>query len=190
MKASMDSTVKSRSSSEESSERPDSEGGGCSSDIPTHRSKRRRRQHRNKRRYEDSPDLEIPLTIVEEASGDDDDPPEKKSLEEKISSDEDDDFVMPEVPANEAVMDPVMAFEEEPTDSGVDLEASPSMISLPFLPFCFPLLPLADTFLVSLPADLPQDSDDFEPSMDVTFDNALDEFMEAESIPPVIEEGI
>ena len=79
---------------------------------------------------------------------------------------EDDDLVMPEVPANEAVMDPVVALEEEPRDSGVDPESSPSMISLPFLPFCFSLLPLADTFfLVSLPADLPQDSDDFDPSM-------------------------
>ncbi|XXG68865.1 hypothetical protein AAC387_Pa06g1862 [Persea americana] len=56
-----------------------------------------------------------------------------------------------------------MASEEEPRDSEVDPE--------------FP------------PADLLEDSDDFEPSMDATFDNASDEFMEAESIPPVVEEG-
>ena len=98
--------------------------------------------------------------------------------------------MIPEVLANEAVTDPIVAFEEGPRDSGVDPESSPGMISLPFLPFCFSLLPLADTFLVSLPADLPQDSDDFEPSMDATFDDASDEFMEAESIPPVVEEGI
>ena len=40
-----------------------------------------------------------------------------------------------------------------------------------------------------LPTDLPEDSDDFEPSMDPTFDGASDELMEAESIPPVVEEG-
>ena len=103
---------------------------------------------------------------------------------------EDDDLVMPEVLANEAVTDLVVAFEEELRDSGVDPKSSPGMISLPFLPFCFSLLPLVDTFLVSLPADLPQDYNDFEPSMDATFDDASDEFMEAESIPPVVEEGI
>ena len=58
-----------------------------SSNIPTHRSKRRRGQRRNKRRHEDSPDLEIPLTIAEEASGDDDELLEKRSRGEKISSD-------------------------------------------------------------------------------------------------------
>ena len=103
---------------------------------------------------------------------------------------EDDDLVLPEVPADKVVTDPVVAFEEEPRDSRVDPESSPGMISLPFLPFCFSLLPLADTFLVFLPADLPQDSDDFEPSMDVTFDDASDEFMEAKSIPPVVKEGV
>ena len=40
-----------------------------------------------------------------------------------------------------------------------------------------------------LPADLPEDFDDFEPSMDTTFDDASNEFMDAESIPPVVEEG-
>ena len=44
-------------------------------------------------------------------------------------------------------------------------------------------------FFVFLPADLPEDSDDFKPSMDATFDDASDELMEAESIPPVVEEG-
>ena len=44
-------------------------------------------------------------------------------------------------------------------------------------------------FFCFLPADLPEDSDDFEPSMDATFDDASDELMEAESIPPVVEEG-
>ena len=41
-----------------------------------------------------------------------------------------------------------------------------------------------------LPADLPQDSDDFEPSMDANVDDASDEFMEEENVPPVVEEGI
>ena len=58
-----------------------------SSNIPTHRSKRRRGQRRNKRRREDSPDLEIPLAIAEEASEDGDEPPEKRNRGEKISSD-------------------------------------------------------------------------------------------------------
>jgi len=40
-----------------------------------------------------------------------------------------------------------------------------------------------------LPVDPPEDSDDFEPSMDATFDDASDELMEAESVPPVVEEG-
>ena len=33
-----------------------------------------------------------------------------------------------------------------------------------------------------MPADLPQDSDDFEPSMDAITDDASDEFMEEESV--------
>jgi hypothetical protein len=45
------------------------------------------------------------------------------------------------------------------------------------------------TLSLFLSADLPQDSDDFEPSMDANIDDASDEFMEEESIPPVIEEG-
>ena len=51
---------------------------------------------------------------------------------------EDDDLMMPEVSAGEAVTDPVVAFDEEPRDSGVDPESSPGMISLPFfLTFLF-----------------------------------------------------
>jgi len=42
VKVSIESTGKSRSSNEESSERPDSKVGAGSSDRPTHRSKRRR----------------------------------------------------------------------------------------------------------------------------------------------------
>ncbi|XXG53638.1 hypothetical protein AAC387_Pa03g1703 [Persea americana] len=75
---------------------------------------------------------------------------------------EDDDMMMPEVPADEAVTDPIVASEEEPRDSKVDPE--------------------------SPPADLPKDSDDFEQSMDATFDDASNELMEVESIPPVVEE--
>ena len=93
---------------------------------------------------------------------------------------------MPEVPADEAVTDPVMASEEEPRDFEVDPESPPGMI----FSFFFFLPPLANIFFCFLPADLPKDSDDFEPSMDATFDDALDEFMEPESIPPVVEEGI
>ncbi|XXG82567.1 hypothetical protein AAC387_Pa10g0487 [Persea americana] len=71
--------------------------------------------------------------------------------------------MMPEVPTDEAVTDPIMASEEEPRDSEVDPE--------------------------SPPADLPEDSDNFEPSMDITFDDVSNALMEAESIPPVVEEG-
>ncbi|XXG42110.1 hypothetical protein AAC387_Pa01g2454 [Persea americana] len=94
---------------------------------------------------------------------DDDEPPEKRSREEETIDDENDDLMMPEVTADEGVTDPIAASEEEPRDFDVDLE--------------------------SPPADLPEDLDDFEPSMDATFDDASDEFMEAESIPPVVEEG-
>ena len=86
-KASMESISKSRPSSEDSSERPDFDGGVGTSTNPSHRSKRRRGQCRSKRRHENSPDLEVPSTIAEEASGDDDEPPEKRSQGEKISSD-------------------------------------------------------------------------------------------------------
>ena len=41
-------------------------------------------------------------------------------------------------PANEAMTNPVVAFEEEPRDSGVDPGSSPGMISLPlFFTFLF-----------------------------------------------------
>ena len=37
--------------------------------------------------------------------------------------------MMPEVPADEAVMDPIVASEEEPRDSEVDPKSPPSMTS-------------------------------------------------------------
>ena len=83
----MESTAKSRPSSEDSGERPDFDGGAGTSNNSSRRSKRRKGQCRSQRRHENSPDLEIPSTIVEEASGIDDEPPEKRSREEKISSD-------------------------------------------------------------------------------------------------------
>ncbi|XXG88126.1 hypothetical protein AAC387_Pa12g0380 [Persea americana] len=164
-KASTKSTGKSRPSSEDSTERPDFDSGTGTSSKPTHRSKKKRGQRRNKRRHEDSPDLEVPLTIVEEVSGDADEPPEKKSREKETTDDddEDDDLVTPKAPADEAVTDPIVASEEEPRDSGVVPESSH--------------------------VDLPEDSDDFEPSVDATFDDVLDELMEVESIPSVVEEG-
>ncbi|KAJ8649242.1 hypothetical protein MRB53_002265 [Persea americana] len=116
----------------------------------------------NERRHENSLDLEIPSTIAEEASGDDAVPPEKRSREEETIDDEDDGLMMPEVPTDEAVRDPIVASEEEPRDFEVDPK--------------------------SPPADLPEDSDNFEPSMDATFDDASNELMEAESIPLVVEE--
>ena len=85
--------------------------------------------------------------------------------------------------------DPVAASKEEPRDSGVVPEPLPGMTSFAFPPFCFSLPPFADIFFVFLLANLPQNSDDFEPSMDVTFDDASDEFMGVKSIPPVVKEG-
>ncbi|KAJ8614974.1 hypothetical protein MRB53_021859 [Persea americana] len=126
-------------------------------------SKRRRGHRRSQRRHESSPDLEILSTIVEGASGDDDKLLEKRSRGEETIDDEDDGSMMPEVSTDEAVTDPIVASEEEPRDSELDPE--------------------------SPPADLPEDSDDFEPSMDTTFDDVSDELMEAESIPPVVEKG-
>ena len=75
----MESTSKSRPSSEGSSERPDFDSEAGTSSKPTHRGKRKREQRCDKRRHEDSPDLEVPLTIAEEVSGDADEPPEKRS---------------------------------------------------------------------------------------------------------------
>ena len=83
----MESTGKSRPSGEDSSERPNFDGGVGTSRNSSRRSKRRRGQCRSQRRHESSPDLEIPSTIVQEASGDDDEPPEKRSRGEKIGSD-------------------------------------------------------------------------------------------------------
>ena len=48
---------------------------------------------------------------------------------------EDDDLVMPEVPADAAVTDPVAASVEEPRDSGVDPDSSPGITSFLFLYF-------------------------------------------------------
>jgi len=95
--------------------------------------------------------------------------------------------MMPEVPADEAVTDPIVASEEEPRDSEVDPESPPGMTS--FFSSLFLYRHLLTNIFCFLPADLPEDSDDFEPSMDTTFDDASDELMEAESIPPVVEEG-
>ena len=82
-KASMEFTGKSRPSSEDSSERPDFDGGAGTLSKPSNRSKRKRGQHRNKRQHEDCPDLEVSLTIAEEVSGDADEPLEKRSREER-----------------------------------------------------------------------------------------------------------
>ena len=98
--------------------------------------------------------------------------------------------MMPEVPTDEAMTDLIVASKEEPRDSEVDPESPPGMTSFLLLFFlCFSLPPLADIFFCFLPADLPEDSDNFEPSMDTTFDDVSDELMEAESIPPIVEEG-
>ena len=48
---------------------------------------------------------------------------------------EDDGLMMPEVPTDEAVTDPIVASEEEPRDSEVDPESPPGMTS--FLLFFF-----------------------------------------------------
>ena len=47
----------------------------------------------------------------------------------------DDGLMMPGVPADEAVTDPIVASEEEPRDSEVDPESPPGMTS--FLSFFF-----------------------------------------------------
>ena len=83
----MESTGKSRPSSEDSGERPDFDSGEGASSSSSRRSKRRRGHRRSQRRHESSPDLEIPSTIVEEASGDDDEPPEKRSRGEETIDD-------------------------------------------------------------------------------------------------------
>ena len=83
----MESTGKSRPSSEDSGERPDFDGGEGTSNSSSRRSKRRRGQRQSQRRHESSPDLEIPPTIVEEASWDDDEPPEKRSRGEETIDD-------------------------------------------------------------------------------------------------------
>ena len=98
--------------------------------------------------------------------------------------------MMPEVPADEAMTDPTTASEEEPRGSGVDPESSPGMTSL-LLAFCFSLIILLTfLFFFFFSADLSEDSDDFEPSMDIAFGDASDEHMETASTPPVVGDGI
>lgn len=152
----MGSTGRSGPSSEDSGEKPDFDSGAGSSGKPTRRSKRKRGQYRHKKQCEDSPDVEVPLTIDEEVSLDDEEPPEKRGREERADDGmilslllyfcslrdfcldpllsflfaEDDDLVMPEAPADEATTDPNTTFEEEPRDSGVDPESSPGTTSL------------------------------------------------------------
>ncbi|XXG53362.1 hypothetical protein AAC387_Pa03g1464 [Persea americana] len=75
----MESTGKSRPSGEDFGERLDFDGEEGTSGKSSRRSKRRKGLHRNQRRHENSPDLEIPSTIAEEASRDDDEPPKKRS---------------------------------------------------------------------------------------------------------------
>ena len=58
---------------------------------------------------------------------------------------EDDGSMMPKVPTDEAVTDPIVASEEEPRDSEVDPESPPSMTS--FFLFSFSLPPLADIYI-------------------------------------------
>ena len=98
-----------------------------------------------------------------------------------LSFAEDENLVMPEVPVDEAVMDPVAASEEL-RDSGEGPESPPGMKMIFFLN-------LLTHIFVFLSADLPEDSD-FEPSMDMAFDDASDEQMEIESTPLIMEEGI
>ena len=49
----------------------------------------------------------------------------------------DDDLLIPEVPADEAMTDPIEASEEEPRDFGVVPEPSHGMISFAFPPFLY-----------------------------------------------------
>ena len=56
---------------------------------------------------------------------------------------EDDGLMMPEVPTDEAVTDPIVASEEEPRDSEIDPESPPGVILFIYL---F-LPPLADIYI-------------------------------------------
>lgn len=94
--------------------------------------------------------------------------------------------MMPEVSTDEAVTDPIVASVKEPRDSEVDPVSPPGMI---FSSFFFLYRHLLTYIYIFLPTDLLEDSDDFEPSMDTTFDDVSDELRETESIPPVVEEG-
>ena len=96
---------------------------------------------------------------------------------------------MPKALADEAMTDLIAASEEEPSGTLEWFQnLHPVLFLLPF-PFsvCHRLLTYCFFFL---PADLPQASDDFDPSMDATFDDASDEFIEAEGTPPVVGKGI
>ena len=55
--------------------------------------------------------------------------------------------MMPEVPTDEAVTDPIVASEEEPRDSEVDPKSPPGMIILFLLLLFFSLPPLADIYI-------------------------------------------
>ena len=50
---------------------------------------------------------------------------------------EDDGLMMPEVPTDEVVTDPIVASEEEPRDSEVDPESPPGMVFFSFSLFFF-----------------------------------------------------
>ena len=80
-RASVESIGMSRSSSGGSSERHGFDSGGGSWSKLSRKGKRKRGQRRSKKQHEDSPDLEVPLTIDEEVSGDADEPPEKRNRE-------------------------------------------------------------------------------------------------------------
>ncbi|WP_440998374.1 hypothetical protein, partial [Cysteiniphilum litorale] len=78
VRPSMGSTGRSGPSSEDSGERPILDSGAGSSGKPTRRSKRKRGLYRQKPQCENSPDVEIPLTMDAKASGDAGEPPEKR----------------------------------------------------------------------------------------------------------------
>ena len=95
--------------------------------------------------------------------------------------------MMPEVPADEAVTDPIVASEEEPRDSEVDPKSPPGMIILFLLLLFFSLPPLADIYIfyqLTCQRILTTLSHPWTQLLIVS-----DELMEAESIPPVVEEG-
>ena len=85
-RASVESTGKSRPSSDESSGKPDSDSGaGSSRKRARIGGKRKRSHHRSKGQNEDSPNVDVPLIVNEEMPGNADEPPEKRSREEEIT---------------------------------------------------------------------------------------------------------